>query len=346
MERRRDIIVIGASAGGVEALRALVPGLPADLPAAVFVAVHVSATAPGVLAKILSRAGRLPAVMARDGEPVTPGRIYVARPDFHLALENAKLRVFHGPRENRVRPSIDVLFRSAATYYGPRAIGVLLTGLLDDGTAGLHAIKRAGGLAIVQDPEDALFPDMPRNALQAVAADYTPRLAELSALLARLSRPTGEMQEALAAGAGPIEAHMAENEGLKEGLSYFTCPECGGSLIETQAGGVMQFRCHVGHAFSVQAMLESQADGLEQALWVAVRILEEQAAFSRRLAGRHEGEKPMGSFTHMLHRKAQEAEGHARTIRSILESATDVDVETAEAESVAMEESGSGESRK
>jgi two-component system chemotaxis response regulator CheB len=337
METQRDIIVIGASAGGVEALQALVPGLPAGFPAAVFVAVHVSPTAPGVLARILARAGRLPAVSARDGEPVTPGRIYVARPDFHLALEEGKVRVLHGPRENRVRPSIDVLFRSAATHYGRRVIGVLLTGLLDDGTVGLQAIQRAGGLTIVQDPEDALFADMPRNALQAVVADYTPRLAEIPALLTRLSRPMARTREPLAAGEGQVEAHMAENEGLKGSLSYYTCPECGGSLTETESGGVMLFRCHVGHAYAMQAMLESQADGLERALWVAARILEEQAAFSRRLASRHRGEKPMQSFTSMLERKAEEAEGHARTIRGILETATSVDVEAAEVESVARE---------
>jgi two-component system chemotaxis response regulator CheB len=200
-------------------------------------------------------------------------------------------------------------------------------------------------VAIVQDPEDAVFADMPRNALQAIDADHISRLAEIPALLTRLTRTAVNTPEAPAAGEAPVEAHMAQNEGLKTAYSFYTCPDCGGSLTESESGGMMLFRCHVGHAYATQAMLESQADGLERALWVAVRILEEQAAFSRRLASRHQGEKAMLGFTRVLERKAQEADGHARAIRNILDNTTSIDVEMAEVESVAKE-AGDGETRK
>jgi two-component system chemotaxis response regulator CheB len=159
---KRDIIVIGASAGGVEAFRALAAALPPDLPAAVFVVIHTSAESPGLLPQLINREGGLPAIEAENGAPVLPGRIYVARPDHHLTLDDGRLRVWAGPSENRHRPAIDPLFRSAAYNYGPRVIGVVLTGYLDDGAAGLGVIKERGGIAVVQDPDDALVPSMPK----------------------------------------------------------------------------------------------------------------------------------------------------------------------------------------
>lgn len=186
---RHDIIAIGASAGGVEALTKLVRGLPKDLPAAVFVVVHIPASGTSLLPQILSAQGTLPAVQAVDGQAVEPGRIYLAPPDHHLLLEDSRMRCRRGPRENRTRPAIDPLFRTAAQAYGPRVAGVVLSGTLQDGTAGLSAIKQAGGVAVVQDPQEALFPSMPESALRRVPVDYVLPVPEISPLLARLARP-------------------------------------------------------------------------------------------------------------------------------------------------------------
>ena len=184
----RDIIVVGASTGGVEALSTLVAGLPEDFPAAVFSVIHFPPQARSVLPRILSKAGLLPAKHAVDGEPIRSGQIFVARPDYHLMLEWERVRVVHGPRENRCRPAVDPLFRSAARAYGPRVIGVVLTGALDDGTAGLLAVKSQGGVAVVQDPEDALVPGMPSSALRYVDVDHCLPLSEIPALLSKVVR--------------------------------------------------------------------------------------------------------------------------------------------------------------
>ena len=189
----KDVIVVGASTGGVEALLALVKGLPQDLPASVFVVMHTAPDSPGVLADILNRNGNLPATNARNRERIKPGRIYVAPPDYHLLIEPGLLRITHGPKENRFRPAVDPLFRSAAQVYGPRAVGVILTGGLDDGTSGLWAIKRLGGTAIVQDPQEAFMPSMPQSAMNRVEVDYCLPVAEIALLLARLaSEPVEE----------------------------------------------------------------------------------------------------------------------------------------------------------
>lgn len=194
----RDVIVVGTSAGGVEALRELAAALPPDLPASVLIVLHLSPGGPGLLPAILNRAGPLPAAHATDGEELRRGRIYVAPPDFHMLVADGRLRLARGPRENLHRPAIDALFRSAAAAWGPRVIGVVLTGALDDGTAGLGAIKRTGGVAVVQDPEEAAYPSMPRSALRNVRVDHCVPLAEIPPLLDQLSR------EPLADGPAPV----------------------------------------------------------------------------------------------------------------------------------------------
>src|SRR5690349_180578 len=183
-----DIIVTRASAGGVEALRAVVAVLPADLPAAVFVVLHIPAQSPSMMPSILSRAGPLPAAHPTDGEPIRPGHIYVAPPDCHLLIDHERVRGVRGPRENRTRPAVDPLFRTAARAYGPRVVAVVLTGTLDDGTAGLQAVKQRGGLAVVQDPRDAMYAGMPRSALQHTPVDYVVPLSEIGPLISRLVR--------------------------------------------------------------------------------------------------------------------------------------------------------------
>jgi two-component system chemotaxis response regulator CheB len=289
---KHDIIVIGTSAGGVEALSALVPTLPRRLPASVFVVLHLTPTANSYLPQILNRAGKLPCSQPEGGEPIVPGHIYVAPPDRHLMLARRKMMVVRGPKENRHRPSVDPLFRSAASAYGPRVIGVILTGALDDGTAGLLAIKRRGGIAVVQDPDDAYFPDMPASALEYVDVDYRVPLAEIGALLTRLvEEPAAEegaeavskdleMEELLEA-VDPSTLDITERPGRLVG---FVCPECKGPLWEVREGDLRRYRCRVGHSYTADSMLVGQGEAVEDALWTALNILQESAQLSRQLA--------------------------------------------------------------
>src|SRR6266436_10126534 len=230
-----DIIVVGASAGGVKALVTVVRSLPKDLPATIFMVLHIPAEVPSVLPDILSRSGPLVAVHAVDGAAIEYGQIYVAPPDHHLLVERGKMRVVRGPRENRSRPAVDPLFRSAASAYGPRVVGVVLTGALDDGTAGLLAVKRRGGIAIVQDPNEALYPSMPLSALENVEVDYTLPLASIGPLLGRLAHepakeeegyPVSEDMEKETKLADMDLAIMHNNEQVGT-PSAFSCPECG-----------------------------------------------------------------------------------------------------------------------
>ena len=229
----KDIVVVGASAGGIEALRVLVGRLPADLPASLFVVVHTSPEAPSMLADILDRSGKLPALTPNDGEHIRRGTIYVAPPDRHLLVEPNVMRVTRGPKENRFRPAIDPLFRSAAQTYGPRVVGVILTGYLDDGTAGLWTVKQLGGTAIVQDPADALVPFMPLNAITHVKVDYSLPLEEIAPLLVRLTTEAAEEEGAFQVPKEvEIEVNIAkEQKAIDAGVlqlggpSNYACPE-------------------------------------------------------------------------------------------------------------------------
>lgn len=288
----RDIIVVGASAGGMEALRTLVAGLPPDLPAALFVVWHMPAYGLGVLPDVLARAGPLSATHARDGEPIEPGRIYVAPLDRHLVLEPGRIRLTRGPKENQFRPAIDPLFRSAAAAYGSRVIGVVLTGLLDDGTAGLWAIKDRGGLAVVQEPDDALFPSMPLSALEHVAVDHRRPVADLGALLAELAQqPTEEAGGTPVSDELTIENRIAmEDNAVEAGVttlgrpSLYTCPECHGVLLQLHKPTPLRFRCHTGHAFTADALAAHAAELIEESLWTTLRAMEEQLLLLRQMA--------------------------------------------------------------
>jgi two-component system chemotaxis response regulator CheB len=278
-----DIIVIGASAGGVETLSKLVGQLPADLPATIFVVQHVSATASGYLAQILGRAGPLPVTLARDGERFQRGHLYVAPPDHHLLVKPDRMCVTRGPRENRVRPAIDPLFRSAAVAYGARVVGVILTGLQDDGTAGLLAVKRCGGVAIVQAPDDALYPEMPLSALAQVEVDHCLPLSKIGAVLYRLvyetPAPTPPIPRDIPAEVG-ITIHPGDTTSREEELGTLAplaCPECGGPLWELHNDRLQRYRCRLGHAFTDTSLLAGQTDVIETALWTAVRTMEERA---------------------------------------------------------------------
>jgi len=283
MTRATRIVVIGASAGGIEALRTVAAGLPVDFPAPVCVVVHTAPQSPGVLQDILTRAGPLPGISPVNREPLQPGRIYVAPPDRHLVVEPGRLRVTRGPKENRFRPAIDPLFRSAAQVYGPGAIGVVLTGSLDDGTAGLWTIKQLGGTAIVEDPEHALYPGMPQSAINHVNVDYIVPLQEVAPLLVRLTAPPAEAAaEIHVPEQVNVEVKIAMEENpFDSGLerigqpSPFSCPECHGVLLQLKEGPYARYRCHTGHAFSIESLLAAVNEQIEQSLWNATRALEE-----------------------------------------------------------------------
>jgi two-component system chemotaxis response regulator CheB len=323
---RRDVIVLGASAGGVEALRTVVAALPADLPAAVVVVLHVPAYGGSVLPAILQRAGNLPARHPDDADSLTEGEIVVAPPDYHLVLDDSQVRLTRGPRENGHRPAIDVTFRSAARAVGARAIGVVLSGVLDDGTAGLAAIKARGGIAVVQDPDDAIYPAMPRNAIEHVEVEHVATAEQIGQLLAELckeelpeiERPTTELME--------IETDLAmmdddamnlhEHPGRPSG---FSCPDCNGVLWEIHDGDLVRFRCRVGHAWSSESLFGEQDQQLEAALWMALRGLEEKAALARTMGQRaHERNSPLTAAR--FAEQAEEASRAASLIRSMLES--------------------------
>ena len=290
-ERERPpLIVIGASAGGVEALSDLVADLPGELAAALAVVMHVAPSGTSVLPAILERAGKLSVRSAGHGVPIEPGCVYVAPPDQHLIVEDGTLALRHGPRENGHRPAIDPLFASAAEAFGPRAIGVVLTGTLDDGSSGLAAIKLRGGVAVVQDPSDALFSGMPASAIARVAVDHVVPLSGLAPLLVDLVGRNPPMSDpppdppAQSESPGPeLNAAPAMPAGEASGLS---CPECSGSLWYVDDGASQRFRCRIGHAYSEQSLMQEQGRSLEIALWTALRALEERAGLLRRMARR------------------------------------------------------------
>jgi two-component system chemotaxis response regulator CheB len=288
------IIVAGASIGGVEAYTHIVSGLPKDMAASMFLVLHIPSESPSFLPDILQRHTQLRVLPAEDSAPIVPGEIRVAPPGVHLLLEHGFMRLSLGARENRHRPAIDPLFRSAAAAYGQAVIGVVLTGSLDDGAAGLLAIKKHGGIAVVQDPADALQASMPGNALIATPVDHCVPLVRIPSLLLELIRhpasdapPLISPQEKheLAAAAGDYkESTREQNQPGKP--SVFSCPDCHGVLWEIQEGELTRFRCRVGHAFSMDSIVNGQAEVLETALWAAIKTLEESTSLSRRLAQR------------------------------------------------------------
>ena len=320
-----DIVAIGASAGGVAALQRLVGGLPADVPAALLIVLHLPAEVPSALPRILDRAGPLEAVWPEDGDPVRNGRIYVAPPNLHLLLEDGKVRLARGPKENRHRPAVDPLLRTAALAYGPRAVGVVLSGALDDGTAGLRAIKRRGGVAVVQDPDEAPFPGMPESALRHAEVDHCLPVDEMAPLLSRLAgEPAAEK------GAYPVPDEMefeskiagldptvVDDGGHPGELSAFGCPECAGPLYEIRDGALVRFRCRVGHAYTTESALEEKAEVSENALYLALNTLEERAIMTEGMAARSRGDGHDGAAARM-EEHARKARRRAAALRRVL----------------------------
>ncbi len=317
----RDIVVVGTSAGGVEALRMLVGGLPADFPGSVFIVMHTAPDSPGILAQILDRAGPLPASNAENSAHIRPGHVYVAPPDRYLLLEPGLVRVTRGPRENRFRPAVDPLFRSAAQVYGPRVVGIILTGGLDDGTSGLWTVKRLGGLAVVQNPDEALIPSMPLSALGQVEVDHMLPVAEMPPLLVRLATTSVaeqggyEVPEELDIEVGIAKEDRAPSKEIfKLGApSIYACPECHGTLLQLKENGRTRFRCHTGHAFSADSLLAEITEKVEATLWSSIRAIDESVMLMRHMA-EHVGESDAGTAEQFLAR-AGEAERRSEMVR-------------------------------
>jgi len=322
----RDIVVIGASAGGLEALQRLLAALPGNMDAAILVVLHTSNHEGSVLPNILGRAGPLPALHPEDGAPIRKGRLYIAPPNVHMIVADGHVQLVAGPRENLHRPAIDPLFRSAAAAYGPRVIGVVLTGLLDDGTSGLMVVRASGGEAIVQDPETATFASMPRSALKQVPDARVLPLEQIPGMLVRLS--CEKLPDEAVAGRFPSHAEKdvkiaefdmseIENEARLGTPSEFACPDCGGVLWEIIESGFLRYRCRVGHAFTAKYLEAEQRHATGSALWAALRALEESISLSHRLAQRA-GDWRQSALHELYQERAGAKEKHAKILRDFL----------------------------
>ncbi|MCR0983730.1 chemotaxis protein CheB [Roseomonas populi] len=320
MTGRRDVVAIGGSFGSSAVLRRLLGGLPPDFPAAVLIATHVPGNSPGYLAEALAGHSALPVRQAVDGQPIRPGHVIVASPDRHLLAMDGAIALGTGPRENMARPAIDPLFRSVALSYGPRAIGLVLTGLLNDGASGLHAIKAAGGVAMVQHPLDAEADEMPRAALETVEVDAVGRAEELAGMLAAVAgtlagprvppSPDLELEVAIAAGRrlGSDQLRTLANP------SPLSCPHCHGVLSEMKGTRPLRYRCQIGHAFTAEAAIASQEAGVGDALRIAMRMMEERVELVTRMArdARENGRKAVAE---LYEARAAEYAGYAATLR-------------------------------
>jgi two-component system chemotaxis response regulator CheB len=327
---KSDIIVIGASAGGLQVLRNLLGQLPADFPASIFVVWHLSRDFPSQLAQILGTSTSLPVLKAEHGDAIRPGHVYVARPDHHLMVGPGFVQVTRGPMENRFRPSIDVLFRSAALTYGPRVISIVLSGSLDDGASGSYAVKERGGITVVQDPVDATYFDMPVNTMKAVQVDHILPVAEMGQLLVRLTSGDAGESEADEREVAPpsrqmeIEVAIARGENtFQDGAanlgepSKYTCPECHGTLNQIKEGLMVRFRCHAGHAYSLDTLLSSVTLSVEDSMWNTIRVLEESALVLQQM-GRQQEALGATALAQTYYQKAQQAVQYSQRVRELV----------------------------
>ena len=317
------IILLGGSAGGLDAVMRVLAKLDAGLPTAVIVVLHLGEGPAQSIENKIKKAGHYKAAYVREGEPIQPGKIYIAPPGYHTLVRNDSLHLSNGPRVNLARPAIDLTFRSAAVAYGAAAIGVILSGMLDDGTAGLYAVARCGGLTVVQEPEDALYPDMPKNALACVQADHLLPATEIGGLLSHLVRVPAPPTIAI-----PDDIQLENNFDMStvDDMSQMDqlgsqvplgCPECGGPLWEIKGKGPLRYRCHIGHSVNARILLQEQNEEIEQSLWVALRTLEERARMQEKLA-RWEEESGRESLADSFYERANESHAHAERIRQLL----------------------------
>lgn len=322
------MVVIGASAGGLEVLKRLLAELPRDLPASLFIVVHIGEIS--ILARVLSRASALPVTEARAGERPVHGRVYVAVPGKHLLLHEDHILLRRGPRENLARPAIDPLFRSAAATYGSRVIGLVLSGSLSDGTAGLRAIGRCGGLALVQDPRDALVSSMPESAIRHAEVDEVLPSSEIAGRLSVLVRqpappaPEVPLEVRLEAAIAAQELADMKIDDRLGSPSRFTCPECNGSLWEVADGPLLRYRCHVGHAYTDDTVLASQTEEIDRLLGTLLRSHQERAALAQRMS---DNERLQGrqDLADRLSRRAVDYDHDAQLMKRLLRNGNDDD---------------------
>ena len=322
---KKNVIVIGASAGGLEVLKRLFSGFREGIDAAVFIVWHIPPDVFGILPQILSRHSNMTIANAVDNEPIVFNRVYVAPPDYHMMIERGRVRLVRGPKENRFRPAIDPLFRSAAYSYGSRVIGIILSGALDDGTAGLWAIKQFGGTSIVQDPQESEVPGMPESALRSVKVDYKLTVREMIEVLQRLvtepaelnHEPGGQQREKTST---ELKIAMMEEQIGKQPmgeLTPYTCPECHGVLGAIKDGDLIRFRCHTGHAFSADTLLSILSDSIEGSVWSAIRAIEE-SIFLLNSVGDHYAVKNDPKNAGLYFKKAKEMQSRAKYLRQAI----------------------------
>ena len=328
------VITIGTSAGGVQALKTIIKKLPQDFSASIYIVQHLSNEAPSNLTSVLAKASQLPITFARDGESIEPSHIYLAPPDYHLVLELGRIKVIRGPRENRMRPAIDPLFRTAAVAYRSYATGVILTGMLDDGTAGLQAIKACGGMAIVQDPNDADYSSMPESAIANTEVDWVVPLSDIPNLLIERVKQTPPIVKEI-----PLDLQLEAPITLKaitepptmkqigEPVAH-SCPSCGGPLWQLgkndEANGknkhsLLRYRCHVGHAFTSRTLIEEQSEATEKALWIALRTLEERGRLLKNMSARY-AKNGSTALAKIHQERSVEALEHSALIRDLIHS--------------------------
>ena len=331
----RSLVVIGGSAGAIEPAQEIMSALPADLSAAVLVVIHRPAGRESRLPQILTKAGPLTALQPSDGDPLEEGCVYIAPPDKNMLVRDAHIRLSRGPLENHSRPAIDPLFRSAAVTYGPRVVAVLLSGILDDGTSGALAVKRAGGSVIVQDPQDAMFPDIPRSAINIVEVDSILRPERIGPAIVDLVRTPprhgeGEMERAPQ---DELKTETSENrpgaamELHEQGVpSVYSCPDCGGVLWEIDDGEVMRYRCRVGHAYSIDGLMDQQGTNVETAFWVALRAIEEHADLARGVARRMRKSGHVDAVRR-LERRVARLEEQADLLRTTIDGGVNVQLD-------------------
>ena len=321
LSQGRNIVVIGTSAGGLDVLDEIIGQLPTDFPASIFIVQHMAAENTG--AALLSRLGRHKAFgckLAQNGEAFKPGKIYIAPADFHMLVKKTTLLVTKGARENRYRPAIDPLFRSAAVTHGPHVIGVVLTGMLDDGTVGLMAIQKCGGITVVQDPRDATYPGMPQSALDNLKIDYCLPAGEIGAVLEKITRehagkfkPIPDDMRIEAEIAERVLSDVAQVESLGNQAPY-NCPNCGGVLWEIKKSKMQRYRCHTGHSFTASSLLVIQSEKIEETLWTSLRMFEERKNLLNNMAKRESGAKTKNSYS----TRADETQIHIERIRAML----------------------------
>ena len=317
---KRNIIVIAASAGGVDALCELTKQLPKDLDASVFVVMHIGAKS--ALAEVLSRCGNLPAVSAQNNHRYERGCIYCAPPQCHLSIKDRKTVLTRGPRENGHRPAADVLFRSAARAHRDKVIGVVLSGGRDDGTAGLFTIKARGGIAIVQDPAEAMTPNMPENALSMVDVDFCLPVRQIADVLVQLVNGNATNNTESPNGGSKMEDHASADQPKSQPPGEqvpLSCPECNGPMYEVKEGELTRFQCFVGHAFSPESLSEEHTEALERALWTAVRKLKERIVLHEELIKRKQRNKGEDELINRLEESVVTAENDLKLLRDILD---------------------------